>query len=72
MIFNIAHPQKHLQWIEMQLVSPENISTSDTRVELNYWLDKEDAMWHQRSRLNWFQASNRNIGYFHSKESNRF
>ena len=63
MIFNIAHPQKHLQWIKMQPVSPENIiSTRDTLVELNCWLDKEDAMWHQRSRLNWFQVSDRNIG----------
>ncbi|XP_075662877.1 uncharacterized protein LOC142632324 [Castanea sativa] len=68
---NISHRQKHLQWLEMQSTSIENIiSMRDTRVELNCWLDKEDSMWHQRSRLNWFQAGDRNTSYFHSKASN--
>ena len=68
---NIARLQKHLQWLEMQPASPENIiSMRDTRVELICWLDKEDSMWHQRSCLNWFQAGDRNTSYFHSKASN--
>ena len=42
---NIAHLQKHLQWLEMQPASPENIiSMRDTWVELICWLDKEDSM----------------------------
>ena len=44
----------------------------ETRVELNCWLDKEDLMWKQGLRLNWFRDGDRNIGYFHSKASNRF
>ena len=34
--------------------------------------DKEDAMWLQRSRINWFQSRDRNSRYFHSKASARF
>lgn len=44
----------------------------ETRVELKYWLDKEDFMWHQRSRLNWIQVGDRNIVFFHSKASSRY
>ena len=42
------------------------------RVELNCWLEKDDAMWLQRSRINWFQEGDRNKRYFHSKDSARF
>ena len=42
------------------------------RVELNCWLEKDDAMWLQRSRINWFQEGDRNTRYFHSKASARF
>lgn len=44
---NIARLQKHLEWLELQSASPENImSMRETKVECNCWLDKEDAMWH--------------------------
>ena len=43
-----------------------------TRVELNCWLDKEDAMCRQRSKINWFQEGDRNTNFFHAKASTRY
>lgn len=40
-----------------------------TRTELNGWLEKEDAMWLQRSRIDWFQSGDRNTRYFHARAS---
>ena len=40
-----------------------------TRIELNCWLDREDDMWWQRSRINWFQNCDRNTNFFHAKAS---
>ena len=46
--------QKNLEWLEWQPTSEENIcAMKNTRIELNCWLKKEDAMWLQRSRINW-------------------
>ena len=42
-----------------------------TQIELNYWLDREDDMWRQRSRINWFQNGDRNTSFFHAKASAR-
>ena len=42
----IADLQKHLEWLERQHMSLENIrSMKATQVNLNCWLEKEDAMW---------------------------
>ena len=41
-------------------------------MELNCWLDKEDAMWKQRARLNWFQEGDRNTRFFHARASSMF
>ena len=40
-----------------------------TWIDLNYWLEKEDAMWRQRSRINWFQSGDKNTTFFHAKAS---
>lgn len=38
--------QKRLEWLELQAPSPAVVKDlRETRVELNCWLDKEDAMW---------------------------
>ena len=69
----IACLQKRLEWLELQESSPTVIKDlRDTRVELNCWLDREDAMWKQRTRLNWFQEGDRNTRFFHAKASTRF
>ena len=64
----VAELQKRLEWLELQPPSPEiNSDLRRTRIDLNSWLDKKDDMWHQRSRLNWLQSGDRNIGFFHAK-----
>jgi len=64
----IAELQKHLEWLELQLASPTMIRDMKyTRLELNEWLEKEDAIWLQRSHVDWFQSRDRNTKFFHAK-----
>ena len=65
---NLARLQKHLQWLELQSATPEVIaSLRETRVELNCWRDKAEAMWHQRSKLSWQQFGDKNTCFFTPK-----
>ena len=43
-----------------------------TQIELNCWLENEDEMWRQRSRINWLQSGDRNTRFFHEKALTRF
>ena len=62
-----------MKWLELQSNSPVIIEDiRNTRVELNCWLDKENTMWLQRSRINWFQDGDQNTRFFHSKASTRY
>ena len=64
--------QKHLEWLELQPASLGNIQDMrNTRMELNKWHEKEDAMWYQCSRINCFRDGDRNTSYFHAKASAR-
>ena len=57
----ISKIHKHLQCLEKQYSMPNIIKvTCDTRKEFNDWLDKEYAMWNQRSNI--YLASNGGIG----------
>ena len=59
--------QKRLEWLELQAASSATISAMrETHVELNCWLDRESAMWFQRSHVNWFQVGDQNTRYFHA------
>ena len=70
---NLTRLPKHLEWLELQCVMPEVIaSIRETRVELNSWRDKAEAMWNQRSRFSWIQSSYKNTGFFHSKATTQF
>ena len=69
----ISELQKHLEWIELQPTTLDIAQLMrNTRIELNGWLEKEDAMWCQRSRLTWFQEGDRNTRFFHTKTSARY
>lgn len=68
----IVELQKRLEWLELQLATPNNIQDMrSTRVELNCWHEKQDAMWLQRSRINWYQVGDKNTSFFHPKASAR-
>ena len=66
----MAELQKKLEWLELQPSTPDMIrSLKNTRIELNCWMDKEDDMWRQRSRISWLQSGDRNTRFFHEKVS---
>ena len=56
----VAELQARLAFLEIQPTSPNQIhELRKTRIELNCWLDREDEMWRQRARQNWFQEIGR-------------
>lgn len=66
----ISNLQSRLEGLELLPASIEQIrELKNTRIELNCWLEKEDEIWRQRSRLNWFQNGDRNTSFFHAKAS---
>ena len=65
--------QKKLEWLELQPSTLDMIrSLRNPRIELNCWMDKEDDMWRQRSRISWLQFGDMNTRFFHEKASARY
>ncbi|KAK9988586.1 hypothetical protein SO802_028825 [Lithocarpus litseifolius] len=66
----IARLEKKLQFLERDPDLHENDIQATCR-DINYWLDVENTMWHQRSRHLWITDGDRNTSFFHQKASNR-
>ena len=68
----VAKLQARLELLENQPASSNQIhALRKMRIEHNCWLDREDEMWRQRARQNWFQGDDRSTKYFHAKASDR-
>ncbi|KAA3457378.1 reverse transcriptase [Gossypium australe] len=40
----------------------------DTKLQLNFEIDKDESYWEQRARVNWVRLGDRNTTFFHSKQ----
>ncbi|KAA3472560.1 reverse transcriptase [Gossypium australe] len=43
----------------------------DTKVQLNFEIDKDESYWEQRARVNWLKLGDRNTAFFHSMATQR-
>ncbi|KAA3462149.1 reverse transcriptase [Gossypium australe] len=43
----------------------------DTKVQLNFEIDKDESYWEQRARVNWLKMGDRNTAFFHSMATQR-
>lgn len=43
----------------------------DTKINLNFEIEKDECYWKQRARINWLKLGDKNIAFFYSQASQR-
>lgn len=43
----------------------------DTKIQLNFKIEKDEIYWKQRARANWLKLGDKNTTFFHSHATNR-
>lgn len=58
---------------DLQQLDPvyDPVGINEARKEVHLWLEREEMMWKQRSRLQWLKEGDQKTRFFHSQASQR-